>query len=370
MTYDFAVIGAGVFGAWTAWHLRQLGHSVLLADAWGPGHSRSSSGDETRITRLGYGRDAIYTRMAKQSLTQWKALGERTGQQLFLPTGALWIARHSNLYSRATEETLRAEDAPFEVLSMGDIERRFPVFKVPYRDTYGIYEPESGALMARRAVAAVVDEAVRAGVEYVRASVNPLAPNVNAGAYLYACGPWLPKLFHPILANRIFVTRQEVLYFAPPAGDDRFSPAHMPVWLDFTDAGTPYGFPDIENRGIKLAFDRHGIRFDPDTGDRRVQARSVAAARTFLAKRFYGLGDATLTESRVCQYSNSSNGDFLIDRHPDRSDVWLIGCGSGHGFKHGPAIGEYAARIATGRCEPEPRFSLASKARMQRRTVH
>ena len=100
MTYDFAVIGAGVFGAWTAWHLRQLGHSVLLADAWGPGHSRSSSGDETRITRLGYGRDAIYTRMAKQSLTQWKALGERTGQQLFLPTGALWIARHSNLYSR------------------------------------------------------------------------------------------------------------------------------------------------------------------------------------------------------------------------------------------------------------------------------
>src|SRR6185437_10975036 len=326
MTYDFAVIGAGVFGAWTAWHLRQLGHSVLLADAWGPGNSRSSSGDETRITRLGYGRDSIYTRMARQSLTQWKALGERSGQQFFLPTGALWIARHSNLYSRATEDTLRAEDAPFEAISMGDIERRFPAFKIPYRDTYGIYEPESGVLMARRAVAAVVDEAVRAGVEYVRASIEPVAPKVSAGAYLYACGPWLPKLFDRILEHRIFVTRQEVFYFALPAGDDRFSPARMPVWLDFTDDRTPYGFPDIETRGIKIAFDRHGPRFDPDTGDRRVTMRSVDAARAFLAERFYGLDSVTLTETRVCQYSNSPNGDFLIDRHPTRDNVWLIGC--------------------------------------------
>jgi glycine/D-amino acid oxidase-like deaminating enzyme len=347
-----------------------MGHSVLLADAWGPGHSRSSSGDETRITRLGYGRDAIYTRMAMQSLDQWKALCRRTGERLFLPTGALWIARHSDRYSAATEETLRAESAPFEVLSMGDIERRFAAFKIPYRDAYGIYEPESGALMARRAVAAVVDEAVRAGVEYRRASVHPAAPRVEAGAYLYACGPWLPKLFPRILADRIFVTRQEVLYFAPPAGDDRFSPARMPVWLDFTDSRTPYGFPDIESRGIKVAFDRHGGRFDPDSGDRKVSLRSVASARAFLADRFYGLEDAALTETRVCQYSNSSNGDFLIDRHPENDRVWLIGCGSGHGFKHGPAVGEYAAQIAAGGRDPEPRFSLASKAGAQRRTVH
>ena len=359
MTHDFAVIGAGVFGAWTAHHLRQLGASVVLADACGPAHSRASSGGETRIIRAGYGPDAIYTRMAMNSLAQWKALFARTGQPLFHPTGTLWLARTTDPYSAATEETLRAEATPFEVLSMADIEQRFPQFRPPHLDTYGIFEPDAGALMARRAGNAVVEDAVRAGVEYTRAAIDPIHPAVTAGAYLYACGPWLPKLFPAILQPRIFVTRQEVFFFATPPGDDRFSPARMPVWLDFTDPRTPYGFPDIENRGVKLAFDLHGEPFDPDAGDRTISHAAIVRARDFLAERFHGLRDATLTEARVCQYANSSNGDFLIDRHPDRNNVWFLGCGSGHGFKHGPAIGEYAAHLVTGRRDPEPRFSLA-----------
>jgi glycine/D-amino acid oxidase-like deaminating enzyme len=161
-----------------------------------------------------------------------------------------------------------------------------------------------------------------------------------------------------------------VFFFAPPPGDSRFTPPQMPVWIDFTDACAAYGFPDIESRGCKIAFDRHGPAFDPDSGDRSVTANAITEAREALASRFPALRDAPLTESRVCQYENTSNGDFLIDRHPEWNNVWLAGGGSGHGFKHGPAVGEYVCAQILKDAAAEPRFSLATKAEVQHRTVH
>src|SRR5262249_16050637 len=110
--------------------------------------------------------------------------------------------------------------------------------------------------------------------------------------------------------------------------------------------------------------------FDPDRGDRRLSAEGLADARRFLAERFPALADAPLAESRVCQYEKTSNGDFLIDRHPDFDNLWLVGGGSGHGFKHGPAVGEYAAARIVDQAPTEPRFSLASKSDIQKRTVY
>jgi glycine/D-amino acid oxidase-like deaminating enzyme len=193
---------------------------------------------------------------------------------------------------------------------------------------------------------------------------------IEAGIFVFACGPWLPKLFPDLLGQRICPTRQEVFFFAPPAGDRRFSPPELPIWIDFTDPRGPYGFPDLEGRGFKLAFDRHGAAFDPDSGDRTIAPASVAEALAFLAERFPLLRDSPLTEFRVCQYENTSNGDFLIDRHPDLNNVWLVGGGSGHGFKHGPAVAEYvSARILNG-APSEQRFSLASKGVTQNRSVY
>jgi glycine/D-amino acid oxidase-like deaminating enzyme len=239
----------------------------------------------------------------------------------------------------------------------------------PVSGTYGLFEPESGVLMARRAVRAVVDAAVAHGAEFAVRSVTWPNPAIDAGLFVFACGPWLPKLFPALLGNRIRPTRQEVFFFAPPAGSAAFTPPHLPAWTDFTDHRGPYGVPDIEGRGMKLGFDLHGESFDPDTGDRTVSPESVGSARRFLGERFPALRGAPLTESRVCQYANTSSGDFLIDRHPDHSDVWLIGGGSGHGFKHGPAVGEYAAAqiLATG--PQESRFSLATKSETKSRTV-
>jgi glycine/D-amino acid oxidase-like deaminating enzyme len=194
---------------------------------------------------------------------------------------------------------------------------------------------------------------------------------LRAARYVFACGPWLPKVFPSLLGSRIFPTRQEVFFFAPENGDQRFQPGRLPGWADFNDGDIYYGFPDLEARGFKIAHDRHGPRFDPDTGDRQATAAGLEDVRGYLARRFPALAARPLVESRVCQYENSSNGDLLIDRHPQWTNAWLVGGGSGHGFKHGPAVGQYAADLLLGRlARAEPRFSLASKGEVQHREVH
>jgi len=233
-------------------------------------------------------------------------------------------------------------------------------------------------------VQTLVQEYVAAGGEYRLAAVPPPAEGstleglrttagetLRAERYVFACGPWLPKMFPGILGRRIFPTRQEVFFFAPEAGDQRFLPERLPGWADFNDGDIYYGFPDLESRGFKIAHDAHGPAFDPDTGDREPTAGAIADVRAYLARRFPALASRPLVESRVCQYENSANGDFLIDRHPRWANAVLVGGGSGHGFKHGPAVGRYAALLAAGRLErPEPRFSLATKGEVQHREVH
>ena len=141
----------------------------------------------------------------------------------------------------------------------------------------------------------------------------------------------------------------------------------MPVWID--DIAQWYGLPDVESKGFKIAAHAVGEAFDPDSGERRVSTEGMTAARSFVGERFPALKEAPLIASEVCQYENSSNGDFLIDRHPDFGNVWLVGGGSGHGFKHGPAVGEYvAARVQDGK-PVDPHFSLATKGTQFKREV-
>jgi glycine/D-amino acid oxidase-like deaminating enzyme len=381
MLYDVAVIGAGVFGAWTAHHLCQYGQHVVLLDAYGAANSRSSSGGESRIIRLGYGADEIYTRSAMRSLILWRQFCQDTGQTLFHQTGVLWTASERDPYTENTRRTLAQCGAAFESLSPTELRSRYPQMHFA-PGAWGIFEPESGALMARRAVEAVVADAMRRDVALLReaaaaphgagsAAEVPTASGaaIRAGAFVFACGPWLPKVFPELLAKRIQPTRQEAFFFGTPPGDPRFAPPAMPVWIDFSDLRGPYGFPDLESRGVKIALDRHGPPVDPDTAERLPSADGLAAAREVLGQRLPVLRHAPLVEARVCQYENTSNGDFLIDRHPDFDNVWLVGGGSGHGFKHGPAVGEYvAARILHGG-PVEPRYSLASKAETKNRTV-
>jgi glycine/D-amino acid oxidase-like deaminating enzyme len=360
MTADVAVVGAGSFGVWTAWHLRQAGRRVLLLDGYGSGNSRASSGGESRIIRAGYGPREIYTRFSVRSLQLWRELADRMDPSLFHPCGALWLAPEGDPFTLESLATLEKCSVRFDRLERSDLAKRFPLFRLA-EGAWALFEPEAGALMARRAVQTlargllVEQRFVR--WEGGRATLDG-GERLDAGSYVFACGPWLPKIFPDLLARRIAPSRQEVFFFGPPSGG-QYGPDRVPCWIDV--AAKFYGMGDLEHRGFKVANDLHGPPADPDTEERVASAEGLAAAREYLAQRIPSLASAPLLEARVCQYENTANGDYLIDRHPGYPNVWIAGGGSGHGFKHGPAVGEYLARRLAGSAAEEDRFTLASK---------
>jgi glycine/D-amino acid oxidase-like deaminating enzyme len=376
MTFDVAVIGAGCFGVWTAAKLKAEGASIALIDAFGAGHARSSSGGESRITRISYGGDPVYSAMAGASLTEWKRLSERADIPVFHPTGVLWFSPADDAYAKNSLAYLKRAGRSHTQFTTEDLRRAYPQMRFCDGES-GFLERETGALIAGRGVQLVVassDLKVRlckASVPDRSSDSYEIAPHIRARTLVFACGPWLGKLFPELLGERFFVTRQEVLHFGCPPGDDRFAPPQLPVWADFNDGDLIYGFPDLEGQGFKIALDRHGPPIDPDTADRRVSPEIAEESRAYLARRFPDLSDAPLIHGRVCQYENTSNGDLLIDRHPSLKNVWLVGGGSGHGFKHGPEVGRIVAEHVMDPSRPiEPRFSLSTKARTQRRSIY
>src|SRR5467141_4955629 len=313
--YDIAVIGAGVFGAWTAGQLAKRGKRVALIDAYGPANARASSGGESRIIRMGYGADELYTLWSQNSLAQWKKFFAGAQQPLFHETGVLWLGGRDDSQLRRTATVLRRCNVPFEELDRAALEKKYP--QVSFEDVQtGILETNSGVLMARRAVAAVVERAVKLGVEDRWAHILKPAGSgrqesvltsqgerILAGEFVFACGAGLGKVFPEILGPRIFPSRQEVFFFGMPASDMRFAPPALPTWLFQEDLF--YGMPDIEGRGLKIAFDEHGERVDPDTQSRIVSPAMMEMVRKYVARRFPALRDAPIVETRVCQYENT-----------------------------------------------------------------
>ena len=365
------VVGAGAFGGWTALHLARSGARVTLVDTWGPGNSRASSGGETRVIRGTYGPDRIYVEMVARSLALWKENEKLWNRPLYRPNGALWMVGEDDTYEKASLPLLRDAGLRFEELDVAEAERRFP--QINFAGVrWVITEEDAGYLLARRACAAVLEGFLAAGGEYRQSAARPESDNngklsrvlladdshVSGDQYVFACGPWLGRLFPDVLGDRIRPTRQGVFYFGTPSRDDRYSAANLPVWIDNGER-LFYGIPGSEWRGFKIADDSRGEAFDPTTGERTYSPAALAAARDYVEFRFPGLKGAPLLEARVCQYENSPDFHFIIDRHPRLENVWLVGGGSGHGFKHGPAVGERAAELVLGKKSPDPFFSLS-----------
>ncbi len=355
---EIAVIGAGVFGAWTALHLQRMGAQVTLLDAWGAGHLRGTSCDESRVIRCGYGARGFYSAWAWRALAQWKQFERDAQQQFFVPSGVLWLCAEENDYARASQSVLRTLKIPVERFDAKSLEKRYPQFN--YRDiAFAYHEPKAGYLRARPATMKVAQAVAKEGGTVAIGRALPPQSGASSGAslrkvalegggsieaeqFVFACGPWLPQLFPQLLGRRIMVTRQDVFYFGPPAGDLQYIPPRMPVWLD--PGPHFYGIPSAEGRGVKMADDWSGPQFEPTSGERTVLPDSVQAVRSYLRLRFPQLADTPIIETRVCQYERTPDSNLVIDRHPEHANVWLVGGGSGHGYKLGPTLGEFVAR--------------------------
>lgn len=365
------MIGAGAFGGWTALHLLERGARVTLIDAWGPGNSRSSSGGETRVMRGTYGPDQPYTEMAGRALKLWAKYERKWKRQFLHRAGVLWMAAGcDDAFERGSIEMLQAAKIEYQDLAAAQLKKRWP--QINFEGiAWGIFEPQCGYLDARASCAAVVDEFIAAGGRYRQAEALPDAfedwplrsltlsgdSHLKADSYVFACGPWLGQLFPQSIGSYVRATQQDVFFFGTPAGDTRFDDNNIPVWADHRDPFY-YGIPGNDRRGFKVANDTRGPEFDPTSGERVVSPATLKAVREYLAFRFPTLRDAPLIESRVCQYEQTPDSHFIIDRHPENGNVWLLGGGSGHGFKHGPAIGEMMTDLILKDREPPEIWQL------------
>lgn len=353
------VVGAGVMGAWTALWLRRGGHEVILIDRHGPGNRLGSSGDESRITRSSHGADRHYPAWQRRALGHWRDLERSAGSPLFVQSGVLWLASDAQTFEQESFDSLTALGIPVARWSHDDLAARVPVLD-PTGVPWALFEPEGGALLARPAVVATILRFEAEGGEMVVGRVAPPAvasggsidrvllddgKSIEGEAFVFTCGPWLPDLFPDILGKLIVAHRQDVIHLAVPAGDERFGPESLPIWIDFERSF--YGFPSLDGIGLKACPDWLGPVERPDDSAREVTDATIAASRSVLRTRFPAVADQPVVRSRTCFYEVTPDANFVIDRHPDLGNAWIAGGGTGHAFKHGPVIGEYLAALVT-----------------------
>ncbi|HEX5980331.1 MAG TPA: FAD-dependent oxidoreductase [Thermoleophilaceae bacterium] len=348
------VIGAGVFGASVADRLAREGWEVTLVDRFEPGHPRAESGGETRLIRCCHGADEYYARSARRATELWRELGDG----VLVESGMAWFARREDGWEADSERVLRAAGIPVERISPEEGARLFPSVAVDDL-AFVLHEPEAGVLLAAEGVRALVWRAREAGAEVVIGHAKPSSSQVvvndrtlEADVVIWACGAWLGGLFPELVPMRV-TFQQLVLFEAAPEWNG-------PGWVDFDAAF--YGHARVEGIGFKVGPDMDGIEVDPDTRPLEATAEGIATARRYLAHRFPALADAPLAGAPGCHYGLTPDGEFLFARHPEHANTWLLGGGSGHGYKHGPALAEHVAAVLAGTAEPEPRFALGERA--------
>jgi glycine/D-amino acid oxidase-like deaminating enzyme len=345
-----AVAGAGIFGASLARRLAQAGWDVTLYERHEPGHERAASGDESRLIRFAHGGDAWYTRSAWRARELWRELEAESGAELFRECGVAWFAQAEDGWEAVSERVLRDEGIPAERLPPEDGAGLFPSFEAGDL-AFILWEPSAGILRAADATRAMTESGRQAGVKLVREAAEP--GRVEADAVIWACGAWLASLFPDLVPLR--VSRQDLFYL--DCGEP-WDAGRVPAWVEYDRS--IYGVGRI-GHGFKIAPDVEGPAFDPESDERTPDGRNEAVARAYAEERFPALASAPLAFSKVCPYSLTPDTHFLLAPHPELDGNWIFGGGSGHGFKHGPALAEYAARVIAGEETPAERFGLGPR---------
>ena len=357
---EVVIVGAGTFGASLAWWLARSGDRVTLVDQFPPGDRRASSGGETRLYRCAHGSDVDYTLMARRARTLWRELEAESADELLIDCGLAWFAHRPDGWEAESERTLQANDIPVERLDPAGAARLFPSFRGDDL-AFVLFEPEAGVLRAERAIKALTARAAHHGARIVRGRARPdgsaavldTSDRLEGDRVVWAYGPWLAHLFPELV--KLSVTCQELLFFdGGPAWRER----GVPGWCDYDRAR--YGTADVDRFGVKAAIDQEGPSIDPDA-ELPTDPTTEAQLRSYLHERFPALGHAPLVGARCCRYEITPDTHFIAAAHPEDSTVWLVGGGSGHGFKHGPAMAERLARaFRDGDALPD-RFGLGDR---------
>jgi len=379
---DVIVVGAGAFGGWTAYYLASMGAKVTLVDAYGPGNSRATSGDETRGVRTSYGNKGIWAELwmtwANKAIDRWTKFDAEWGREmkvrLFFNTGDLIFRARPEPFTTRTQELWKKLGIRFNVLKVDDVARDYPVLNL--KDiTVVLHEPRAGVVRARRGCEVVAEAFRQTGGQVVlgyaslgdkngnhlqNIKTTGPAATLTAATYVFALGPWLPKAFPDLMEPRIRTPLGHVHYFGTPPGDDRFTFPNLPSYNFPGVTGWPALPPD--NRGFRVRM-RGDTATDPDLSERVFDRKRDKLARNFLTDRFPRLQGAPLLETRACHYEFSASSNFIIDRHPDFENVWFAGGGSAEGYKFGPVVGEYVAQRVAG-SETDARLAEAFSLKM------
>ena len=370
-TRDIVVVGAGAFGGWTALYLREMGHTVTLIDQYGPGNSRATSGGETRQIRPVYGEREIYTKWVLEAFDRWQAREAEWGKKLFFRTGQLSLAPAWTKELIDTRTVFDRLGVKYDVVKPDDLARQYPQMTM---NNVGVAmsTPSTGVLKAREGCLAVAQAFEKKGGRFVTAKVElgaraggalqdvalSTGQRISAPIFVFACGPWLPKVFPSVMKNKLETPRRAVFFYGTPPGDQRFTYPNFPTW----SVDNAYGFPCIEGKGFKVVptFERELV--DPDTQEHTLTADEMRKGRAFAAKWFPALARQPLVDARICQREDSIDDHFIVQQHPELNNVWLVGGGSGHGYKHGIMLGDYVANRVIGQDKnPELAATFALK---------
>ncbi len=352
------IVGAGTFGASLAWWLARDGAGVTLVDQFEPGDRRATSGGETRLIRCGHGDDPGYTASARRARTLWRELEAESGADLLIECGLVWFARRADGWEAASERTMRAQDIPVERLGVDEGARLFPSFRGDDLE-FLLHEPEAGVLRAQLATRTLARQAAAHGARVVRGRATPEGDRVVVGderleadAVVWACGGWLADLFPGLVSLK--TTHQDLFFM--DAGEPW---THTPGWVDYD--GAVYGTGDLDGLGVKGAPDFEGPPLAPDAELPDSNPANERWIRDYFAGRFPALAEAPLKGSTSCRYELSPDSHFIAAPHPEHPGVWLLGGGSGHGFKHGPAMAEAVAGTLRGGAVLPERYGLGER---------
>ncbi len=363
------VVGGGIAGVCTALELQRRGAKVRLIDRWEPGHARAASSDYNRIIRAISGRDEFYTTWVRQARHRWLELQAETGQKLYYENGTVILATEGQCsWEDATSETFDKLGVPYHRFSPEEVALRFPQFKVP-DISYALYEPESGMIMAHRAVVSIAQLFEREGGVIERGHVSTdnneqlllEDKTLEADIIVVCTGAWMGEMFPRTIKPIGFVQGINVLYTSTPDGDASFDHTQMPCWIDHGQHS--FGLPSVEGSGVKAAVVIPET-IDIENDERLIKRESLGKTRSYIEKRLPKLIGERIVDSKFNGIIITPDTHFILDWHPEHEHVLLAGGCSGHLFKHGPVFGDFAAGVAMREYGTADRFKIAGRRKL------